>query len=466
MALNTNNVQSLNSFWRLRTICSLKAPTITELTWDLAKMTTTEIVMILNFFTNLKTLRCNSWRIETDYYDEPVETLKLESLKSLSIIKCNEATTAFFITHLPVNSLTKLETDFYSPSLILKNSGLNDLNISVDEISHNWVPVPLMHLQMRLQKYRNYNQPALLSILQQQPNLISLDVLSCNGIFDGDDESFITMCSLKDLKVLKINIDDINQVVFKENFSKLDKLEELHIEAVDGDYHSLIDNIEELSNTRLEHLKILNIDVEHIGVPLNRIEHMGMNFPGLTHLTYKCERPLSIDIYLRNFRALTDLEINYHYSQEFSLMCSNLDGLTYPHINTIKLKGFNFGSDANLNEPAFSKLVKVVPNVFDMEIEVNMPLNTKFLDINLQRLTRLKIFKDLTLVQQKENYEKFDKACVNYLLGISEKLESFSVELKLKAIDMDVHEMKAMLSEKFKFNMKRLGSQIVIELGV
>ncbi|KAL7030298.1 hypothetical protein ACKWTF_006603 [Chironomus riparius] len=466
MALNTNNVQSLNSFWKLRTICSLKAPTITELTWDLAKMTSTEIVFILNFFSNLKTLKCNSWKIETDYYDEPIDTLQLESLKFLSIIKCNEATTSMFINYLPANSLTKLETDFYSSILISNNSGLNDLNFTVDEISHDWVPVPLIHLSMRLQKYRHNNHPVLLSILPQQPNLISFDVLSCNGIFDEDDESFITMCSLKHLKVLKMNIDDINHAVFKENFRKLNQLKELHIESVDGDYHSLIDNIEELSNTRLEHLKILNIDVEHIGIPLNRIEHMGMNFPCLTNLAYKCERPLPIDIYIRNFRALTDLEINYHYSQEFSLMCSNLDGITYPNINTIKLKGFNFGSDANFNEPAFSKLVKVVPNISDMEIEVNMPLNTKFLDNNLQKLSKLKIFKDLTLMQQKENYEKFDTACVNYLLSVCEKLDSFTVELKLNAIDMDVHVMKTMLSAKFKFNMKRLGSQIVIELGV
>lgn len=466
LELDTNYIQSLDSFWKLRTICSIKAPTITELIWDSAKMTTTEIVQILNFFTNVKALKCNSWKIQTEFYDEPLETLKLNSLESLSITRSNQATIELFTEYLPANSLKKLETDFYCSKLIQNHNGLKDLNFSVDEISENWVPVPLTHLSIRLQKYGTESHPVLLPILEQQPNLISFDVLSCNGLFDGDNESFITMCNLKNLKVLKFNIDDIDQFVFKQNFGKLDKLEELHIESVDGDYVRLIADLEELSNTRLVNLKILSIDVEHIGIPLDRIEHMGLNYPSLTKLTHKCESPLPLDVYLRNFKVLTDLEINYHYCQEFSLMCSNLNGVCFPLLTRIKLKGFNFGSDANLNEPAFSKLVKAVPSVSVMETEVNMPLNTKFLDINLQRLPKLKIFKDLVLVQQKENYEKFDINCVNYFIAVSEKLESFSVELKLKAIDMDVHEMKSKLVKKFKFNMKRYGTQIVIELGV
>lgn len=466
MTLDTNYIQSLDSFWKLRTICSLKASTITKLIWDSAKMTVTEIVVILNFFTNLKALECNSWKIQTEFYDEPLETLKLNSLESLIISRSNQATIELFTDYLPANCLKVLETDFYCPSLIMNHNGLKNLSFSVDEMLHDWVPVPLTHLSIRLQKYGHENRIVLLPILQHQPNLISLDVLSCNGIFIGDVESFITMCSLKDLKVLKFNIDDIDQFVFKENFGKLDKLEELHIESVDGNFIPLITDLEELSNTRLACLKTLSIDIDHIGIPSDRIEQMGLNYPSLTKLTYKCECPLPLDVYLRNFKALTDLEINYHYSQEFSLMCRNLDGLCFPLLNRIELKGFNFGSDPNLNEPAFSKLVKAVPNVSIMETEINMPLNTKFLDINLKRLPKLEIFKNLVLVQQKENYEKFDLNCVNYFIAVSEKLKSFSIELKLKAIDMDVHEMKSILVKKFKFNMRRYGSQIVIELGV
>ena len=464
MSLRSSGIQSLDSFWKMRTICAFKASTITELSWNGAKMTTTEIIHILNLFTNLKSLSCSLWKIQTEFYDEPVETLKLTGLKSLSMYKCNDATTAFFNHHLPVNSLSKLHADFYCKRLINSQCIMNELSFSEEEIV-DWVAVPLTHLKMQLQKYKYNDQSVLLSILQQQPNLVSLNILSCNGIFDGDDESFVTLCNLKSLKTLMINIDDVDQVTFKENFYKLDKLEKLYIESVEDDYPSLVDNIEELSNTRLEHLKVLDIDVEHISIPFSRIEHMGTNFPHLTKLTFKCERPLPLDIYLRNFRALIDLEIDYHYSQEFSLMCINLDDLCFPSIERIKLKGFNFGSDPNLNEPAFLKLVKVVPNVMEMKIEINMPLNTRFLDNSLRRLPKLNIFEDLTLVQQKDNYEKFDLDCVKYFIGVCGKFETFSVELKLRAIDMDVRQMKAKLMEKFRFDMRRCGSQIIIKLS-
>ncbi|XP_070491820.1 uncharacterized protein [Chironomus tepperi] len=464
MELNTNHMEFMESFRRLRTICALKAKSITELEWHSAKMTPSEIVLVLNFFTNLKTLKCDSWKILTEFYDERIEISASNSLKSFSLIRCDQATKAFFIDYLPTNCLTKLETDFYCPFLISCQSELNELSFSTEEMSPEWISVPLKKLTVSLQRYRTDGQPVLRPILQQQPNLISLNILSCNGIFDGDDDSFITMCNLKHLKVLKMNIDDINHIVFKSNFDKLDKLEELHIESVDGEFLPLVHDIEELSNTKLEHLKTLTIDVSHIGIPIDRIEKMGINFPKLTKLSYKCEYPLPIDKYLNNFNALTELLINYHYGQNFAEMCKNLDDTTFPLLNRVELRGFNFGSDADTNEPAFTKLVKALPNVTFMAIEINVPLNTRLLDINLKRLPKLKIFKDIQFIHQKENYEKFDATCINYFLGISKNYEEFQVELKLKAIDMDLNEMINKLKTNFKVKLKRCISVIVINL--
>ncbi|KAL7030299.1 hypothetical protein ACKWTF_006604 [Chironomus riparius] len=478
----SNYTQSMDTFYKLRTICSINASTITDVSWHKVKMTATEIIGILNLFPNLKFLCCDCWKIETEFYDEPAEPLKLERLTSLIIYKCNDATTALFNYYLPTNRLTSLTVNFYCKSYVNSLCVMSDSEEGAENDSElfnykeegviDCVKPTLTHLRMQLQKYKINQETPLMSILQLQSNLVRLDVLSCSGVFEDDNESFVAICYLRNLKELSLNIDDVKPAVFKEHFHKLNKLEVLSIEALEEYYSSsLKDNIEELSKTRLEHLTSLTIQVKHTEISVNMIKQMGLNYPKLLQLSLACEVSHLLDVYLRSFETLTRIVIDYTYSQAFSDICNNLDCLCFPLIEHICLTEFYSvptqtyrpikPSQADLNEPAFLKLVKALPNITEMKIQISIPLNAKFLDKCLKMLPNLKIFEGFILLQQDE---KFDENCVNYLIRIFEKLKSFSVELKLKSIDMDVYKIKTKLMEKFRFDIKRSRVETSINL--
>lgn len=466
VVLNSNKIESLESFWKLRTICYQKGLSITDLLWDSAKMTSIEVITILNLFPNIQTLSCTHWKIKTEYFDESPNKLKLESLRKLNIFKCNEVTVSFFNQHLPPHILNGLTMDSHDRTFLENQKSLKELSLTDDELNDEWISTPLTSLTLDLRNYKLNGQPILQKILQQQTDLESLDIMRCVGIFDGDNNSFEGLCNLMNLKKLKINIDDLNSITFKENFNKLKNLEDLSIEHVEQNYAMIPDIIEEFSKIRLEKLSKLYIDLEHIGIPIDRIQRMGINFPQLREFKLRCELPLPLDIYFFNFKILKVLEINYHYTQDFSNVCRNLDNSQkFPNLASLKLEGFNFGSDVNLNEIALSKLINVLPNLKIFNVEINVPLNLRFLSNLVQKLPKIKSFKSLNFVHQHDNYEEFNMGTVLEIIDLSDKLEEFEIELKLKTIDIqDLHLMKEMFTKKFKFEMRKFGIYLIIVL--
>lgn len=455
----------MNAFWQLKTLCFNKGFDITHLTWESCRMTKVEIISILNFFPNLSSLTCITWKLQTDYFDEPNEALNLPKLSELKVSRCDESTKAFFESYLTSNSLMNLSADFDDLQELLSSQlNISELDIAVEQISQN-IPSQLTTLKLMMRRYRINDLPVLQQITLQQPNLIHLDLLKCEGIFDGDDNSFGNICNLANLKAFKFNADGLNNAVFKDNFHKLTKLEELEIESVEHNFSALVDVIESLSQMNFINLKKLRIDVQLLNVPLDRVERMGRNFPNLKIFTLTSECPLPVDIYLRNFKQLDEIYINYHYNRNFSTICDDSNEEKFKNLKVLHLEGFTFGSDdVNLNEVKLLRLIEKLPNVTKLELDINLPLNLKMLSKILNKMPKLKALNNLLMMQSGEIYEKFGINSVNEVIETSNKLREFSIELKLKAIDMDVGYMKDLLKNEFNFNMRKFGNFVIISL--
>jgi hypothetical protein len=455
-------------FWRLKQILIVHGQSIKKLIWDSCKLTRVEVIALLNLLPNLESLECISWKLESEFYDEPIETLTTHRLRELKITKGNEATTDFFLSHLPHQILHSLCTDFDSCRILEHQSNVKVLDMSVDVLPHNnnlFNLPPLSHLTLMLSRYKYRDGYQILHSLLPFQNLTYLDLMKCEGIFDADDESFVCICNMQELVTLKINVDELSKTAFKENFYKLTNLTTFEMESVDHDNSPLVDIIEDLSNMKMPRVKALRIDVDSVGIPLSRVENFGLNFTSLKVLTVKCNSPLPLDLFLKNIKSLEEIKIDYHYNREFSKICNDYDSHVFANLKHLEMNGFNFGSEVNSNETSLIRLVKMLPNLETLDIDINMPLNSKILPNILSKMPKLSAIHNLNMVQTAYVYEKWDAEFIRSLIETANKLRKFSIELKLKSAEMNPRESYGVLGEKFKYTTRTCGVFTILALN-
>lgn len=464
--LDTCKVMKLKEFWRLKAICFKFGQSIKELIWESCKMTKTEVVALLNFMPNLESLSAIAWNMVPEQYEEPTAILKLDKLRTLKLTRIDKSTTDFFTVFLQDNVILDLNLQGDIETFLQNQQSIQKLELHVDSLdSKELQSMELLELKLKLRRYKDADQTSCIkNVVENQLDLKSLDVVNCEGCFDGDDGAFESICKLRNLESLKINIDDLSYAFFEAFFCKLKNLKTLEVESVSHNYAPIVAIIEELCLQEMPKLQSLKIYLIDIGLPTNRIEKMAKNFKNLTRLIIRCDHPLPLNCYLTNLPQLKALSIDYHYSKEFSKLSSNFD-FKSDNLRELSLQGFGFGSDDfNSNEIVLMHLTSVVPNLEKLELDAAFPFSTEFVMKIIEKLTRIKAIKGWSLVQSGEHYKKFDYEAIDNLLKIADKLNEFSVELRLKVIDMDSSRVKEYLSKEFKVEVTRVGNLIAVRL--
>lgn len=463
--LDTCKVTQLQQLYRLKTIAFKFGPDITDFTWESCKLSKAEIITLLNFMPNCESLTAIAWKLQTETYDEPVPLLTLNSLVNLKVTRFDKSTIEFF-SLLPQNVIKKLNLQGDPEEFLAKQQSIEKLELHVDSFNSNDLhKMSLSELKLKLRRYKNDDEISIIqSTIEKQHNLSAVDLVGCEGCFDGDDGAFVAICNLKQLQSLKLNIDELSSGTFVEHFGKLKNLRTLELESVEHNYSPIVVIIDELCHMEMPRLENLKIYLSDVGVPLDRIERMGRKFKSLKCLTIRCDRPLPLDCYLANLENLTSLHIDYHYSKEFAKLCNNYQ-IKCNSLKHLSLQGFSFGSDdVNWNELTLLMLADIVPNLEVLDTDASFPFNTDFILRIMQKLAKLETIKSWSMVQSGENYHKFDQVSVFNLKRIASILNQFSIELRLKAIDMDVSRVKEDLSSDFDVAMTRLGSFIKIRM--
>lgn len=464
LILDTCKLTTLENFWRLKAIAYKYSLSITTVTWESNKNTKTETIALLNLFPNIKSLIAIRWKLYEELYEEPTIMLSAQSLESLQIVKCDKATSSFFSRYLPKNIIKDCKLHGEPENFLANQSSIQKLDLSTDFFNpEELINMKLSHLRLKLRKYRMMDQPIIKTILERQKKLKSLDLLNCEGCFANENSSFFALCNLN-LDSLKINIDDLHFSVFRENFGRLKKLTSLEIESVEHINAPIITILDDFSQINLPHLKILKIYLSNLGIPNDTLERFGKNFTSLQNFTIRCDNPLSLDCYLYNLKKIDSLNIDYHYSREFSKLCINFD-FKFDHLRNLSLNGFSFGSgDTYLNEEVLLKMATIMPNVEKLELDAAFPFQTEFIFKLLGKWNNLKVLKNLILIQSGDTYKKFDQQSVLDFCGIAGMLDAFVIELKLKTIDMDVIQVRENLSQTFNVTISRTINAFIIRI--
>lgn len=471
MHISTVKMILLQQYWRLKSVFSYIGSSIKELKWESCKLTRAEVVTLLNFLPNLNKLTISFWSLQSEFYVEVIPLLKLPDLRELNVTRCDQQTVEMLSVQLPKHCLQKLKLSINSPTVPAIFN--NQRNISELEL-HEFVFIHpellqnfrLTHFTLGLKCMRNLSSMMNI-ILRRQPNLLYLNILPCGSCFDGDDDAklFEGICNLMHLKTLKMNIDGLRPSFFIENSSKLINLKEIEIESTDRDQAQIGEIINELSRMKSNHLQSLKLDLEDISISHDVIDRMGQNYPKLRSFNLKCERPLSLDVYLKKFAMLEKLELDYHYTLEFARLCITFD-MKCIHLNSLHLKGFSFASDElKWNEIMMIKIMDVVPNLEILDVDANFNFKIELLFKILEKAKHLKTLKSLCMVQSADVVQKFDTRLVNDLIEISEMLQNFNIELKLKTFADDFAQLKEDLQQHFCSSVSRIGTWIVIRLS-
>lgn len=469
MTIDTTKLKTLDQFWRLRTLFYKFGSTVTELIWESCRLTKTEIILLLNYLPNLENLIASTWKMQQVLFDD-FTNLELIKLRKLKIKRSDQLTVQFFSDHLPKHILREIvlqgEPDnIFSSQITLKKVDLNVDSFNSTFNGDEFIENRFTHLKLKMRKYRDdLGQSIINKILQQQPSLIQLDLVECEGCFDEDDGSFIEICNLRDLQILKINIDSLSPAIFARYFHQLNHLTDIHLESVEHNFTPVTAIVESLSRHDMEKLESLRVDFNDFGIDKTEIERMGVKFKNLKTLWIRCDHPLPADVYLANFNNLTSLYIDYHYSKEFANFCDSFD-IKFNNINEVSLHGFSFGSeDVFRNELTLLKFTEIVPNLKILECDANFPFNTEYIFRIMEKLNKLEVIKNWSMTQSGENYISFDGQSILDLKGIAGMLKKFSIELKLRAFEMDLTKVKNLLEEKFDTQISRVGNYFVIRM--
>lgn len=471
MFIDTTKLKTLDQFWRLKSVFFKFGVMVRELMWESCRLTKSEVVALLNFMPNLESLTASTWRMQQVLFDDFRENSELIKLKKLKIKRSDQSTVQFFSDYLPRHILSEIILQGEPEDILTNQVTIKKVELSVDAFASTFngdefAELRLSYLKLKLRKYKDVlSQSVIYKILQKQPMLKHLDLVECEGSFEEDDESFVAICNLNCLNVLKINIDHLSAANFDTHFHKLsNSLTELHLESVEQHLTPVAALVEGFSRQNMNKLESLKIYFNDFGIDKTEIHRMGCNFKNLKSLWLRCDHPLPLDVYLNSFSNLKRIYIDYHYNREFPKLCDNNE-LKYPNIVDLSLHGFSYGSeDVNWNELTLLKLTEMVPNLQKFECDANFPFNTEFIFRIMEKMNKLDVIKNWSMTQFGENYITFDGQSILDLKGIAGMLKEFSIELKLRKIDLDMTKVKHALSEVFDVNISRIGNFFVLRL--
>ena len=476
--LDTTRVTSLLHLLRLNVICFKFGLGIVDLSWDSCKLTKAQVITLLNFMPNIESLSVISWRMPKEFFEEPTPSLSLPKLKKLKVKKWTnynnfgEPTAEFFTNFLPKNAIKELNLQSEPEDFLVTQQAVEKLKLGADSVNPDHLnDMKLSELSLKLRTYKIDDSRSgvsiIKSIIEKQPNLTVLDISKCEGCFDEDDAAFITVCNLKKLKILRINIDDLKSSVFMENFNKLKNLREVQIDSYEHNVSPVLIIIDELSHLEMQQLEKLSIYLTDIAVPLDRIERMGRKFISLKSFTVRCDRPLSLNCYLENMKHLEYLNIDYHYSREFSKLCNSFEAKC-ESLRHLTLQGFAFGSDdVNGNELTLLKLTDMMPKLEQLELDASLPFNIDFIFKIIEKLKNLKVIKNWSMVQSGEIYKQFDYQAITNLKRVADLLDQFSIELRLRTstIDVDLISSRDDLCKNYNVSMYQNGNFIILRMN-
>lgn len=435
-------IATLQHFRQLGEIFNRHGTNVTEVEWkNNIELLESETIYTLNLLPNLEVLSLGFWLIKSDVI--PIsERLKLPKLKELKFSYCCKNTMKLF-HRLPSGIISDLSID-HCDNINLTTLFATQSNIcKLDIYEKNINLVPFKYLQLThlscgfwTNEQEVFDQSFLVDVLSQQTCLTHLDLQTrCN--LKVDNEVFRIICRLRNLQTLRLNVDGISESI--QNITQLKNLNELKmLIEINSDVLQIFSL---LQNHNLKRLDIISWSP----VQLQALHQLAVNNPNLSSFSIEFADPIKVNFFIDNFKNLESLKIKFiDFTIDFE-DCFIADGTQNKKLKDLKLI-FEWPIEDYYtdNRETFLNLLKALPNLQSLYIDVAFPFDDEFLGNILKYGRNLK---KITF----DHY--FDAKNFNYgleeLKELTSKLEAIYLQLRPHDEEFDFHPIMKELDEYF-----------------
>lgn len=254
-----------------------------------------QLIEMLNKLKNLETLTFYDVTYNSTEKDDV--QLNLPQLKSFTMQLCNLIIPRT-IFRIPDNTLERLSIN----NCILDQRSVGRIltgqqRIKELEFDPYYVDSSLM-ATLQLSKLKLMSKRNAISILKNQPNLLSLDLAKAHI----NDDEFLQICKAKRLKSLNLWVDRISYEIL-DNLMDLKELSELSL-----NYDRLeVEYVFKLCTIFLPTVTTLKIEFPKLKILPENFIAIAVNCPNIRHLFIKCQSIGVIGILLQHFKNLRTL---------------------------------------------------------------------------------------------------------------------------------------------------------------
>lgn len=406
------------------------------------KLSPSDVVDALNLLPNLETLEFSEWP-EKFYSGGKIGELKAKNLKSLEVEDTN---LKFLAEILPKNSIE-----------FLKMENVKDLYLKFFESQKNIKTLVLRgdfhkfgkcFKVLKLEKFVNIleNYPKevlnesskfLDSFLASQAELKEIQLATDNSYGSKliNDQLLAKISQISNLESLFMSFDGISKINSMKNLKNLKRL------SLVSNYIEKIEVFRQLSEIKLNSIEILMLHL-WFEIPSEFYQNFAQNFPNLKSLKISLHTYHKINFYAQTFPNLEEISVHFgeaNLNTNFSNVFETETGIFN---EKIKKANWSFGGGENVKIEEFIEMLKMFPNLENLSISSNFPVNHEYIEKLTENLGKIKILKLRSFSTKSD--EKFPQEFKDSLKNLAGKLKFISLNFH--------HAGKVMHNTKFSFD--------------
>lgn len=377
---------SVRDVCRLKNILEFHGATVKNLELIITSssgMSESDFIEILNYMPMLHQLKMVIWERSLILDNSALQRglLYLFHLKKLEFF--GSATTVLkILTHsLPRHTLVDFKFDGKQYLFHIWNNFINtQLAIKKLDLSGHFNDaqpfrkLQLTHLRVVFRdEYSKSYQNFLKNFIKSQPELSELDLLCLTHCrcMKANSDVLNDICQLKNLKSLKLNIDEISSWKI-QTVSQLRNIKTLELDAICESSLSTVGKLSLINNFEVENLAFKFTKYE---ISSTFYKQIGRNFQNLKSLEVSFDVKHKINFFMKNFPNLDSLKVVYGESVVFADVYDD-DGLT-----NLKWKKLSLRLDEKkiIKIDLFFKMRIALPNLVKLEIYSKFPFSSAFL---------------------------------------------------------------------------------------
>lgn len=449
------NISSPQQLERLKTIFQRFGLKIKKLHWEKCIFNLEEYASYLNLLPNLVELYIKKWHLSIEETGTNETPFNLGMLQKLVVID-NDFRMELLLQKIPRDVLCEV---VFEENRFLDFANFFDRQQNITKLKiHKKFTLGLQKLSHL--SFEPWNGDDVIDMLRGQDELVFLEVMQSYRLMKNDKrwtEIFEEVCDLKNLQVLKIDIESVN-IKAISRIQKLQNLRELQMTDNDSGFEfdktkelELIKKLEAFAYAHMSTITKLSLKLPNTTIPDKTLRALSKKF-SIESLKI-VGNFFSLETILHNFRSLTSLDAtyktdgmnlkdNYYYRQQ----CVTV---RYPNMKHLRLEISDQFTPSFISAKKFLNFLEDLSSLESLEAVINFRITQNLVEEIFAMLPQLT---SLSLTQNWNEKEAKVKFNISFMIIVFQQknLELFQIEDKVRDLKYDEGELQNIFRHRYK----------------